>query len=170
MKAKSLALGCCLAVAAAANADVAYDEHGVGYVGKGDVQIVFDWNNAMLQENAALIGFRMLVAGATTWTCKGVNPAGHTVTQTHSSESQNIEAAVSYTARKNQAGMVTGFVLNGTGLGLSTYSNVGQCKNLRNWQVQPTFDVDSMAYEGSGEPLLQISIDGEEWHDLPITE
>lgn len=169
MKVKSLAFACGLMVGAVAHADVAYDENGVGFVGKGDVQTIFDWNNAMLQENAALVRFRLLSAGSSTWTCTGVNPAGHTVTQTHSTESQSVAAAVNYVARKNAANQITGFMLNGAELGSSTYAGIGQCNTLRNWLVQPTLDVDSIVYEG-GDALLQISLDGEEWHDLPITE
>jgi hypothetical protein len=170
MKTKSLALGCCLLLTAAANADVAYDENGVGFVGKGDLQLLFDWNNAALQENAGLIQFRMIVAGAATWTCTGVNPAGHTVTQTHATESQSIEAAVNVAVRQNKTGQITGFTLEGAVFGQTTYAGVGQCNTLRNWQVQPALNPESIVYEGSGEPLLQVSRDGDEWHDLPITE
>jgi hypothetical protein len=36
--------------AAAANASVTLDPNGVGFVGKGDVQTAFGWNNAAIQK------------------------------------------------------------------------------------------------------------------------
>lgn len=170
MKTQSLLFTGFFAFAAAAHAAVVYDENGVGFVGKGDVQTIYDWNNTMLQDNAHLVRFRMLVSGSATWTCTGVNPAGRTVTQTHSAQSESVDAAVSFDARKNRVGQITGFVLNGAAAGSTEYAGVGACNTPQNWRVQPSLDQDSLVYEGSADPLLQISIDGEEWHDLPITE
>jgi hypothetical protein len=170
MKTKILLFAGCFAFAAAGHAAVIYDENGVGFVGKGDVQTIYDWNNTMLQDNAHLVRFRMLVSGSASWTCTGVNPAGKTVTQSHSTESESVDAAVSFDARKNRVGQVTGFVLNGAAVGSTEYAGVGVCPTLRNWLVQPSLDQDSLVYEGSADPLLQISIDGQEWYDLPITE
>ena len=44
MKTKLLTLASVLALSFAANASVTYDEEGVGFVGKGDVQSLFGWN------------------------------------------------------------------------------------------------------------------------------
>ena len=46
-------------VAGLAYAAVTFDPTtGQGFVGKGDVQYTFDWNNAQLQANADDVGFR----------------------------------------------------------------------------------------------------------------
>lgn len=69
MKYKVLAL-VSLFAAMSANASVIYDENGVGFVGKGDIQSLFDWNNSQLQENASLLEFRFITAGSVTWQCE----------------------------------------------------------------------------------------------------
>jgi hypothetical protein len=168
MKSSILTLAACLALSTAAHADVVYDENGVGFVGKGDLQSLYDWNNSMLQENAASVQFRLLSSGSASWTCSGVNPAGKPVTQSHSIESVAVESGVSFSARKNQSGQVTGFVLNGGVVGSTEFETVGACNTLRNWQVQPTLDEGSINYEG-GDAMLQVSVDALEWYDLPPT-
>jgi hypothetical protein len=173
MKHKILALTASLAVATSASAAVTYDANGVGFVGNGDIQTLYGWNNAGLNANADLVMFRLLSDGSVTWTCTGVNPAGHTVTQSHSLETQPLDASVDFSVRRNPQGNVTGFELHGTeggaALGTTEYTSIGSCNTLRNWQVQPTLDPYSINMNGGG-PMLQVSIDGEEWFDLPVTE
>jgi hypothetical protein len=53
----SVAMLGALAVPAVASASVAVDSNGMGFVGKGDVQVAFGWNNATLQKNAAGVTF-----------------------------------------------------------------------------------------------------------------
>jgi hypothetical protein len=168
MKSSYLTLVACLAFSSASLADVAYDENGVGFVGKGDLQTLYDWNNSMLQDNAESIGFRLLSGASASWTCTGVNPAGKTVTQSHSMESEALESDVTFSVRKNQAGQVTGFTLNGVVVGSTEYESPGTCNTLRNWLVQPSLDEGSLTYEG-GDAMLQVSVDGQVWFDLPPT-
>lgn len=158
------------AVVSTAMADVIVDENGVGSVGKGDVQDIYNWNNSELQANAANIQFRFLASGSATWQCQGVNPAGKTVISTHSESSLDITSAINYDARKNRQGQVTGFILNGVDASAQpTYDNLGACPYNQNWQVKRTMVEGSFVSE-STDPVLQISIDGIEWYDLAITE
>lgn len=86
-------------------------------------------------------------------------------------ESNAVTSGVNYDARKNNSGQVTGFKLNGVDVSVSAeITSVGTCNHLRNWQVQPAFVEGSLEYEGSGEAMLQVSIDGEDWRDLPISD
>jgi hypothetical protein len=60
------------ACATTASASVTFDPlSGTGFVGKGDVQLTFGWNNAVLQRNVDGIEFRSsrTVTIDITWTC-----------------------------------------------------------------------------------------------------
>ena len=47
-----------MALATTAQAAVTFDpETGTGFVGKGDVQVAFGWNNAQFQANATGLSF-----------------------------------------------------------------------------------------------------------------
>jgi hypothetical protein len=163
-----------LTLSALANAAVTYDGDGVGFVGKGDVQSIYDWNNYDFQENAELVEFRMLTGGGTTWKCSGNNPAGKLVIQTKGSESEGVNAEVGYDARKNRQGQVTGFILTGLKTaqgGMTIYQSIDYCSTAPNdkWSNYGLVE-GSVNENGGGDPLLQVSIDGENWFDLPITE
>ncbi len=161
-----------VAFATTSYAAVTYDADGVGFVGKGDVQSIYDWNNSMLQDNAASVQFQMLDTSSASWRCSGVNPAGNPVTNTLTSESASVNADVSFDARKNKNGQVTGFILNGTTNGSTTVSSVGVCPtdDPTKWITPRALVLDSIEYEGNGDPLLQVSIDGGDWRDLPATD
>jgi hypothetical protein len=53
----SVAMLGALAVPTVASASVAVDSSGNGFVGKGDVQVAFGWNNKQLQDNAKNVTF-----------------------------------------------------------------------------------------------------------------
>ncbi len=48
---------------------------GTGFVGKGDVQLIYGWNNKQLQDNAANVQFRANseVVTEVSWTCTNSN-------------------------------------------------------------------------------------------------
>ncbi|EKO3565507.1 hypothetical protein [Vibrio metschnikovii] len=153
-------------------AAVSVDENGVGFVGKGDVQQVFDWNNSKLQENAHNLQFRMATTGTTTWTCEGINPAGIVVIQQYE-QLQGVNSSVAFDPRRNRTGQITGFHMNGIQTGDEiTYTPLGSCGNNgnghHNWVVKPTL-VDDINYLGSDEPSLEVSVDGMNWVALPIS-
>lgn len=127
------AMGCmvCAAAGMASYGAIILDDEGVGFVGKGDVQTLFGWNNKALQDcvnstdhegydsstDAGCLRFEFFVAAGTietnTWLCEHTDNASaadvewnNTVTDTLSGG--GISATVARS--KNQ---VSGFNLNG---------------------------------------------------------
>jgi hypothetical protein len=106
-------------VATAAFASVTFDNTtGTGFVGKGDIQILYGWNNAQLQRNAGGVVFSYDATDTYDVTCEwdtGVhNIVHHSVTHpTHTS----VSSSIAYDPRqiKGQK-QFTGFNLNGFGL------------------------------------------------------
>jgi hypothetical protein len=113
-------VGACLAVTVAAYASVALDAStGVGFVGKGDVQLAFGWNNAALQKNASGITFTYTASTTEgySYTCEWFtgpdrNRQQHDVTHTKSRSATVNNTIVSDPRVKNQ---ITGFNLLGWG-------------------------------------------------------
>jgi hypothetical protein len=101
-----------LAVIGTAVAAVTFDsETGTGFVGKGDVQLKYGWNNKQLQDNAASVSFRYNaeVVEEVSWTC---TKDGETNSQQRQRTTTNSTAGVlSHIARERN--QITGFVLSG---------------------------------------------------------
>ncbi|MFB2639586.1 hypothetical protein ACE02P_16265 [Shewanella bicestrii] len=171
------------------NASVTYDEAGVGFVGKGDIQSLFDWNNSQLQDNAKFLHFQFIATGTVTWRCKKAhaneNADGEGLYVTMSSQTTMLGANASVEARKNAPAKITGFYLNGIDgslsgetLGDQDCSTVGKVtpsgKKVEN-AVEYVYVENSAKFEGLESPLLQVSFSpsdeiGAEWFDLPVTE
>ena len=103
------------AVTAFANAGVTFDPTtGVGFVGKGDVQLAFGWNNAQLQTNAAGVGFSYQVRQEYVAVCTWTTGEGHNGEKIHNVShtlKYGASSTVTYDARtRNQ---ITGFNLTG---------------------------------------------------------
>lgn len=89
---------------------------GTGFVGKGDVQTAFGWNNAQLQSNAAGVSFSYDTSTAYDIVCEWDTETGgrnskvihHAVTLNRSTA---LNTAVTYEMRRNGQGQVTGFNL-----------------------------------------------------------
>lgn len=82
-------------------------ETGEGFVGKGDVQTFFGWNNKQLQDNAKNIQFRAIVETVNEWTCdRDAGPQ----TQERNNEVSSQQVVTTVAREKNQ---VTGFNLEG---------------------------------------------------------
>lgn len=151
------------------NAAVTYDSDGIGFVGKGDIQTVFDWNNSQLQENAAKLHFRFISAGTASWVCEWWtgpenNRKYHAV---EASVSTSVDAQAAIDPRKNSKGMITGFSLNGLIPGADTSNEIGYCGGQG---AGKTLVEDSINYQGSEDPLLQVKFGADgDWFDLPIT-
>ena len=94
---------------------------GTGFVGKGDVQLAFGWNNQQANNNASLLSFKTVQNTSYDATCEWDTITGgknsklihHIVTNTKTS---SINGSVAYEARKG-AGIanVNGFNLMGYG-------------------------------------------------------
>jgi hypothetical protein len=105
--------------AGSANAAVAFDSStGTGFVGKGDVQLAFGWNNAALQKNASGLTFTYEATDTYTVTEYWENLTGgnqpkivtHEITVP---KHVSVSAGVAYDARK--ANQINGFSINNFG-------------------------------------------------------
>lgn len=157
--------------ATTASAAVTYDENGVGFVGKGDVQSLFDWNNSAFQSNAEFVQFRFSSGTQqATWVCGGINNGGNYVTHVKNQSYDSVSGSVNF--HPKQKNQITGFILlgvNGTVSANTTYLNPGECiAPNKNWTQYALVD-GSLSYDGS-DPLLEVSIDGTAWYPLVVTE
>jgi hypothetical protein len=122
------------------NAAITFDPAtGIGFVGKGDVQLFFGWNNQMLQLNAANIDFRYSSGSTTTWTCTRTwvtGPAHNQVQHEVVQERQNsvsTSGLITTQGRNNSQGLNgpnTGFVLSPEGGAVTTTASgpaIGSC-------------------------------------------
>jgi len=123
-----LAMGLALvAMLVAAGAAFAYtlNADGTGFVGKGEVQTAFGWNNAALQKNASGVTFSYNTQDTYTAVCTFTTGEGTRGEQTHNIDhntSTTVSSAVAYDARvKNQ---ITGFTLKGFGATTTTGGSV----------------------------------------------
>jgi hypothetical protein len=127
---RKLTLAAALAAATistAAFASVTFDSTtGTGFVGKGDVQIPFGWNNAQLQRNAAGVTFTYNTTDTYEAVCTfttGEGTRGERIHNLNHNTSSAVLSSVAFEARKNSNGAqgpITGFFL--TGLGAVTSS------------------------------------------------
>jgi hypothetical protein len=122
-------------VSTAAVASVTFDPStGTGFVGKGDVQLVFGWNNAAAQSRSTSVTFKY--QASTTYDVTIDFDTGNPLHNvTHHSVTQNTSTAVTsaIASEARKTGQYTGWNL--TGLGATTTSgdpvpNVGDsCPN-----------------------------------------
>ena len=94
---------------------------GSGFVGKGDVQLAFGWNNAALQRNAAGVAFSSRSVDTYAATCEWITGAGTRGQKTHEvvqSRSTSVSSEISYDARVRT--QITGFTLTGFGATTTT--------------------------------------------------
>jgi hypothetical protein len=163
----ALALVACAAAAITAYATVTIDENGYGFVGKGDVQSAFNWNNDQLQTNASGLSFSLNSSESSTWTCtKDDVPV--TITQ-HRSNSQSVAGVVAYDARKNKVGQITGFTLNGFDGDVVTTTDgpeIGSCPAEPSGFV---FDEGSLETTVDDGGTFQVCL-GTTCNDLTITQ
>lgn len=116
------ALAVIAALSMAVYAAITIDDNGIGFVGKGDVQLAFGWNNAQLQQNAGDVVFRYASTSTLiterTWTCQNNNNQNTQVRERTTTTTSDLSSVLNSVARvRNQ---ITGFNLNGFG---SDYNN-----------------------------------------------
>lgn len=91
---------------------------GTGFVGKGDVQTPWSWNNNTLQNHAGSVSFNYQEINDTAyyvtceWDTGTIHVVHHTQTTNHAL-SDTVAYDVSSATRNNPRGNVTGFNLNG---------------------------------------------------------
>jgi hypothetical protein len=115
--AAAAALGAGLVLAGAASASAyTIDSSGVGWVGKGEVQSAYGWNNKAMQDNTGGVTFVYEATATYSVTCEFDNPGGHHVI--NNPRHTAVDATVSGEARNNskgKAGPMTGWYLTGFG-------------------------------------------------------
>ncbi|HEV8313926.1 hypothetical protein [Piscinibacter sp.] len=120
MSKKLATLAALAVVAGAALATVTFDAAtGKGFVGKGDVQLAFGWNNAKLQSQAGNVSFTYVLVETSDYevTCEfdtpGTKRSTHHVQTTHKSLSDSLSYDATKANRLNPQGDVTAFNLTG---------------------------------------------------------
>jgi hypothetical protein len=165
MRKKILTTLAMMAFASTSFAAVTYDDEGVGFVGKGDVQIVYGWNNKQLQDNADLVQFRVnsTVVTEVSWECTNAN--NDNTQERERTTTNTIQGVFEEEARlRNQ---ITGFNLNGWE-GAATVSSDTEGPQLNScpsgpWSLSTAAgDPEVISIMGG----VQVSIDGTEWLDL----
>jgi hypothetical protein len=81
-----------------------------GFVGKGDVQIPWGWNNNKLQNQAEYVTFSYQQVGAYTVVCDGHTNASQNP-KTYTNKELSIVSEVGYENRTNKKGQINGFKL-----------------------------------------------------------
>jgi hypothetical protein len=105
------------AVCTVAVASVTFDPAtGLGFVGKGDVQTAFSWNNADLQARASGITFTYSATDIYTAVCTfttGEGTRGETTHNVPHTTSISVDSAINFDARTHH--QIDGFILTGYG-------------------------------------------------------
>jgi hypothetical protein len=153
-------------VVSAVSAAVTFDAAtGEGFVGKGDVQLVYGWNNKALQDNADLVQFRANSVEVTevSWICTNEN--NNNIQERERTTTTTIAGVLSSTARERN--QITGFLLMGYS-GTPTQSSEADGPALNScpsgpWTLTtPAGDPEFVSSTGG----LQVSINGTDWIDL----
>jgi hypothetical protein len=170
MRAKLLVLVVLAAVlvlaASAVSAAVTFDaETGTGFVGKGDVQLVYGWNNKALQDNADDVQFRASSEEVTevSWICTNSN--NQNTQERERTTTTTIAGVVTSVARERN--QITGFILNGyvgtpTTLSTTEGNQLNSCPSGPWTLTTPAGDPEFVSSTGG----LQVSSNGTDWFDL----
>jgi hypothetical protein len=148
-----------------AAASVTFDPAtGSGFVGKGDVQSAFGWNNPQLQANASSVTFSYIVTGTLTQTCE--REAGHSQVITRAfTRTLDVQASILSSGRNISSGLngpntgfgLSGFVSGAAGLAVPTdicpNSNPNPAENV--WHP-----VSPAALEGGSAGALYVTFGG----------
>ena len=117
MRKISIAAAAALTIASSiAMATVTVDSNGVGFVGKGDVQLAFGWNNAAAQRNASAVSFHTESSAEYEAVCTFTTGEGTRGERTHNVSHDRSTAVLSAIASDpRKTGQWTGYNLNGFG-------------------------------------------------------
>jgi hypothetical protein len=163
-----LALAGALATSAAVMAAVTFDpETGTGFVGKGDVQLVFGWNNKQLQMNAGDVEFRANSEDVTevSWVCTNTNNAN--TQERERTTTTSVQEVVEHVARDNR-NQITGFTITGyegapvSGPPTTDGPSPNSCPSGP-WSLTTSAGDPELVSSSSG---LQVSINGNDWFDI----
>jgi hypothetical protein len=156
-------------VATAAMAAVTFDpDTGEGFVGKGEVQTAFDWNNRQLQQNADAVQFRVEseVVTEVSWICTNSN--NQQTQERERTTTTSVQGVIDTIGRERN--QVTGFILTGyegeptTGDPTTGGPAVNSCPSGPWSLTTPAGDPEVV----SSSSTFQVSIDGTSWIDLQV--
>lgn len=145
-------------ISTAALASVTFNfDTGVGFVGKGDVQTAFGWNNAQAQNNAPGVTFTVNLENS--WECDKIVTLGngdtHEITIEHNSDTTGVIDSLNRT--HNQ---VDGFILQGYS---STQTTGGPARNTcpndnSNFVEGSTSSTGGLYVNSNGNSVLLLTI------------
>lgn len=144
-------------------------ETGTGFVGKGDVQLVFGWNNKQLQDASGTTEFRYegVSVTETAWTCSRINNGGNeSVTPRNRTVTTSLTGVLSVVERtRNQ---ITGFLLTGfdgstSGATVEEGQALGSCPTASGNSEPFTYDVGSELTSTVTSGGLQVRAGGSAW-------
>jgi hypothetical protein len=140
------------------------DEYGYGFVGKGDVQLIYGWNNKDLQDNAVDVEFRIISSSVTetTWTCdRDSGPQTQERTNTTTTTTQEVVTTVARVRNQITGFLLEGFMGDPTETSESDGPDIGSCP--AGWTA---IDLTDTTYPGEDNGV-QVSINGTDWFELP---
>jgi hypothetical protein len=165
----SVGLAACVAATVTAFALITFDPAtGIGFVGKGDVQLVYGWNNGALQQNAASVKFRANTTTVieTSWMCLNENNQ-QTQERTRTTTTETAGVVTTIARERNQ---ITGFNLNGYIGGATTTTTETEGPPLESCpNPNSTFHIEGSTVTtdpvviGGG---LEVSIDNTNWFPI----
>ena len=94
-----LALAALIATSAVVRAEVAWTPEDGGFVGKGDVQTLFGWNNATMQANHTSIEFELVMHAGYTFECEWWTGPSHN--RRHHTNPKEIELDINATVESS---------------------------------------------------------------------
>lgn len=155
-----------MALAIPAFAAVTFDPAtGTGFVGKGDVQLVYGYNNKQLQDNAGKVQFRAHseVVTERSWVCTNAN--NENTQERERATTRTIQGVVSSIARERN--QITGFNLtsySGTPTESSTTDGppLNSCPSGPWSLTSPAGDPEVVSSTSS----VEVSVDGTTWFAL----
>jgi len=166
----SAVLAGALMVGSGAGAAVSFDPAtGTGFVGKGDVQLVFGWNNKALQDNAGSVQFRVAstTVSEVSWLCTNTN--NETTQERARTTTESLQGVFDSIARERN--QFTGFNLNGFD-GVGGVSTVTDGPPLNSCPSGPwtltTPAGDPVLDEDASTSVFQVSVNGTTWLDLDL--
>ena len=140
---------------------------GTGFVGKGDVQLVYGWNNQALQANAGSVQFRASSTTVTevSWECTNSNN-DHVQERARTTTTETQGVVSSIARERNQ---ITGFNLTGYS-STPTTSTATDGPALNSCPAMPsTFYLSTPAGDPvtvSSSNVFQVSINGTTWFTI----
>jgi hypothetical protein len=155
----ALAFGGFLLLPAAAQAAVTFDStQGTGFVGKGDVQLAFGWNNNQLQNNAGQLTFRAeqstVKVTESSWSCTNTGKNVTTQERERTTTTTITTTGVVSSIARDNGKQITGFNLTGYASPTTASSSTTEGPPLNScptgWVLTPAGDPTEISESTTG--------------------